>query len=263
MATEHPHYPGVLIYWEKDGEMPRGGAFYAQQYNHSLIWYAARACPPYGKEAYKFWKNINKNTWNRENLVYRQLSTSCYSKKVSSDLAMTTENPGAKGAFIALCQVDVSPTDNALGAKFPIVWIPPKCDQAISKGAVPQQKVDEDKTPGGIQIQLPTIPKIFPSLIPKTPTTIISTLPKVLPTVPVVPTTPDVPDLGPWGPGVVPKVPDAGYQDDPYGPDGPDGPVFGKEGWPWWVWLLILAGGTTAGAVAYKKSKKGKKRGRK
>ena len=33
--------------------------------------------------------------------------------------------------------------------------------------------------------------------------------------------------------------------------------------WPWWVWLLILAGGTTVGAVAYKKSKKGKKRGRK
>ena len=242
MPTDHPHFPGLKIYWEKNGELPTSGAFFAQAGTHSLSYYGSKACGDV-----KFWRNINMNEWNRKNLVYRKYSQNCYAPKVDPLLALTTINPEKSGAYIALCQFATSDKDKALGSKFPILWIPRDCHlpSSISDLPVPEKTI----TPA---IKLPTLPTVFPSTIFKPITTTV-TLPKISPL--VTPTTP----TGPVGPGTVPAYTPPPEQKYTPTPDGPEfGPV-AEDGWPWWVWLLILGGGTAVGAVAYKKSKQGKK----
>jgi hypothetical protein len=255
MPTDHPHFPGKKIYWEKNGEKPVGDAFFAQAGTHSLSYYGK-----YGCGATYHWRNINQNIWNRQNLVYRKYSQNCSSPKANPDLALTTFNPNSPGAYVALCQYDTSDKDKALGSKYPLLWIPKDCNSAL---AITNTPSGEKKILPSYPT-LPKLPTVFPDTIFKPISTIITPAPKFVPITPILPTKPSI---GPTGPGTVPTQPPP-YQPPPqYTPPGPDGPPFGPTadngGLEWWQWLLLVGGGTAVAAVAYKKSKKKKGKRRK
>lgn len=264
MPTPHPDYPGYYIYWEKNKEKPTGGHFYAQdghtlfphneEGGHSLFWHAK-----YGCGNGKLWWVINRNVWNRKHLVYKKSSTNCSSGLVDSNVALTTSDIASKnGAFIALCQINRSNLEISLGVKYPILYIPAKCD------ATGIDENPDDKKKVTTTIIAPNLPKIV-NIPLYNPTTVV-TIDKPNFITPTTPATPTSPEKGPFGPGVVPTGPsqiptgvvDSKISYPPTYPPADDGGI------PWWVWLLLLLAGGTVGVVAYKKSKKKKgKKGKK
>jgi hypothetical protein len=253
MPTVHPSYPDYKIYWESLKEKPVGGHFYAQDgktlypyHKHTLSWYGK-----YGCGAVKYWGVINRNVWNRTHLTYRERSDSCFSKKVDSSIALTSFDPGKRGAFIALCENDRSDLDTQLGSLFQILYIPKDCSAAGMNENPDDTKPKYPIAPG---------PSVLPKIINKTlllPTTVVSVDKPQFITPTIV--QPSEPEKGPFGPGQIPTgIADTEIS---YPPTYP--PVEDEGGIPWWVWLLLLAGGGMVGVVSYKRAKKGKKGKRK
>jgi len=265
-ASTHPDYPAYLIRWGKDGQKPVAGNFYAPTKDDNLSHIASKAC---GSSA--AWRNINRNVWNKANLVYRPLSTGagCYKAKVNPALADKTWNPSQEGAYIALCQNDTSARDKEIGSKYPILWIPPNCGDSSSISVVPEKEkeiIPETKPAVDLKIvKLPTyIPTTLPKIDIKPITTLIKKLPSITPISPLIPTGPTNIPTGPTAPTVGPDT-------KPYAPNGgpsyipdkttPAGPTEAKAGFRWWLWLLMAGGLLTAAAA--KKKKKGKGKGKK
>lgn len=117
MPFPHSYYDYLDVYDGALGEKPRAGAFYIPKYGDTLSKISNRA---YGGMISTLagvqW--INRSKWNRDAAKadafrYRRTSTSCKSKIVNPDIALTTQ--GYKpGAWLALCP------------PYPLLWVPGK-----------------------------------------------------------------------------------------------------------------------------------------
>lgn len=152
MATKHPYYDYLYVYYGEQGEKPRPGAFYVPKYGDNLSKVANAA---YGllSSTLSGVQRINKSLWNIEAAEanafnYRRNSTSCKVKVVNPRLALTTTGYN-DGAWLALCP------------PYPLFWIPSK------DGEMP-----EDLAPPDTPIKTVLAPKKGPSATFKTPGTL-------------------------------------------------------------------------------------------
>jgi hypothetical protein len=228
MPQQHPRI-NALIYRGDLNEKPVPGHFYVTIKDRFLTRIARQA---WG-EGYDYrWMHINRNVWNRENLVYRKYSTNCSlssSPMVDPEIAMTTKSPSGAGAYIALCPGDVDDEDKVIlsdmlpSKRYQLIYIP--------RGENLDERIDDRPTMGKT---IKTGPLVGPIIFYK------ETEEKE-----TIPFSPSPLDLG--APKTTPKgEPD--YEDDYLEP------AHGKKPFPWWI--LIVIGGAAVGGYAYYKNKK-------
>lgn len=127
---QHPGYPHLnIIEAQSASDFPQQGAFFVTEKNLVLSEIAKRAygAPTAGSTYLTLTKRINRSRYNMAKCYYRRESGNCYSPRVSSELALSTNNWGA-GAWLALCNVDRYGVDGLglqLGTKYQVIWIPP------------------------------------------------------------------------------------------------------------------------------------------
>jgi hypothetical protein len=142
MPTPHNYYSYLLIYNGGSGEKPHSAAFYIPKYGDTLTGIS--------KASYGFLtstlggvQRINRSQWNRSAakqgaFKYRRNSTSCKSKIVDPDIALTTQGY-SDGAWLALCP------------PYPLIWIPE------TDGQMPEDLAPPSEPPGppGMTLVLP------------------------------------------------------------------------------------------------------------
>lgn len=220
MPTPHSYYSYLLIYDGGAGEKPQSAAFYIPKFGDTLSGIA--------KSAYGMFtpvltgvQRINRSMWNIQAAEsgafnYRQNSTSCKSKVVDPNKALTTQGYN-DGGWLALC-----PT-------YPLIWIPETDGQMPEHLAPP----DDPPAPPGMTLKIPAS----------------RGKPATSRTKPSAPKTRKAPGPGPTSPYYQGQGTGGGVK-------GGMSLASVGGGIPWWIWLLLAGAGVGAYAWSKRKKSK-------
>jgi|GEM_PF-4674265 len=231
---KHPDYDTLPIYVATStADKAVAGAFFVTVKDKMLSHIASNA---YGVQSVTTVHMINESKYNMANCVYRKLSSSCSSAKVSGALAPQNSGYGA-GAWLSLCPGDKDGVSGAglgttLGTKFQVIWIP------TGNGEEPWDL--EKKTPGSGDVGVVVPPPSGGNSDPK----MNFGLPKF-----------DLPGFGGSTGGTVTGGGEGGSGGEPVPEPEPE-----KAGFPWWIGAILGLGAITTVVVFALRDKKRRKK---